>query len=142
MKKELDLTISAEARKKAACQEDIAYAYKVKISDIAQENSFVKYTATILDVYKTGKALAQKNAVVVFIKKKTCTSTDIKKERQYLIMGKEALQIRYNYSFKYVYPLDSLTWIEYWPSDETCPSCKDFITNLEEFSVDIFLYGC
>ncbi|XP_072487882.1 complement C5 [Notamacropus eugenii] len=142
MKKKLDLTISADARKEAACQQDIAYVYKVKILSIAQENSFVKYTATLLDVYKTGKALAQKNAEVVFIKKNTCTSIDIEKESQYLIMGKEALQIKHNFSFKYVYPLDSLTWIEYWPSDETCSSCKDFIANLEEFSESVFLYGC
>ncbi|XP_068929888.1 complement C5 [Petaurus breviceps papuanus] len=142
MKKRLDLTISADARKETACQEDIAYAYKVKISSVTEENSFVKYTATLLDVFKTGKAVAQKDAEVVFIKKNTCTSTDIEQGSQYLIMGKEALQIRYIDSFKYVYPLDSLTWIEYWPSDETCPSCKDFIANLEEFSEDIFLYGC
>ncbi|XP_027723946.1 complement C5-like [Vombatus ursinus] len=142
MKKKLDLTISADARKEAACQEDIAYAYKVKISSVTQENSFVKYTATLLDIYKTGKALAQKNAEVIFIKKSTCASIDIAKGSQYLIMGKEALQIKYNFSFIYVYPLDSLTWIEYWPSDETCSSCKDFIANLEEFSEGIFLYGC
>ncbi|XP_074149042.1 complement C5 isoform X1 [Sminthopsis crassicaudata] len=142
MKKMLDLTISADARKEAACQEDIAYVYKVKILSIAQENSFVKYTATLLDIYKTGKALAQKNADVIFIKKNTCSNIDIKKGSQYLIMGKEALQIKHNFSFIYMYPLDSLTWIEHWPVDETCSSCKDFIDKLEEFSEDIFLNGC
>uniref|UniRef100_F6URG6 Complement C5 n=1 Tax=Monodelphis domestica TaxID=13616 RepID=F6URG6_MONDO len=81
MKEKLDLMISADARKEAACQQDIAYAYKVKILSITEENSFVKYTATLVDIFKTGKALAQKNAEVIFIKKRTCANIDIKKEK-------------------------------------------------------------
>jgi len=43
---------------------------------------------------------------------------------------------------RYVYPLDSSTWIEYWPTDSRCPSCQRFLANLDEFTEDIFLNGC
>ncbi|XP_006865786.1 PREDICTED: complement C5 [Chrysochloris asiatica] len=142
MQKKLDLTISAEARKDAACKPEIAYAYKVKITSITEENSFVKYTATLLDIYKAGEAVAEKGSEITFIKKATCANADLEKGRQYLIMGKEALQIKYHFSFKYIYPLDSLTWIEYWPTDAICPSCPAHLTNLQDFADDIFLNGC
>ncbi|KAK2120247.1 hypothetical protein P7K49_001633 [Saguinus oedipus] len=72
MQTELDLTISAETRKQTACKPEIAYVnlnpsscpelraklvskytYKVSITSITVENVFVKYTATVLDIYKT-----------------------------------------------------------------------------------------
>uniref|UniRef100_A0A8C6RI27 Hemolytic complement n=1 Tax=Nannospalax galili TaxID=1026970 RepID=A0A8C6RI27_NANGA len=142
LREELDLTISADTRKETACKPEIAYAYKVKITSITEENVFVRYTATLLDIYKTGEAVAEKDSEVTFIKKMSCANADLVKGRQYLIMGKEALQIKHNFSFKYIYPLDSSTWIEYWPTDTTCPSCQPFVANLDEFSEDIFLNGC
>ncbi|XP_057580194.1 complement C5-like [Hippopotamus amphibius kiboko] len=142
MEAELDLTISANTRKETACKPEIAYAYKVKIIAITEENAFVKYTATLLDIYKAGEAAAEKDSEITFIKKTTCANADLEKGKQYLIMGKEALQIKYNFRFKYIYPLDSSTWIEYWPADTTCPSCQAFLANLDEFTEDIFLNGC
>uniref|UniRef100_A0A0D9RLA3 Complement C5 n=3 Tax=Chlorocebus sabaeus TaxID=60711 RepID=A0A0D9RLA3_CHLSB len=142
MQKELDLTISAETRKQTACNPEIAYAYKVSITSITTENVFVKYKATLLDIYKTGEAVAEKDSEITFIKKVTCANAELVKGRQYLIMGKEALQIKYNFTFRYIYPLDSLTWIEYWPRDTTCSSCQAFLANLDEFAEDIFLNGC
>ncbi|XP_064234511.1 complement C5 isoform X2 [Aotus nancymaae] len=142
MQTELDLTISAETRKQTACKPEIAYVYKVSITSITVENVFVKYTATLLDIYKTGEAVAEKDSEITFIKKVTCSNAELLKGRQYLIMGKEALQIKYNFSFRYIYPLDSLTWIEYWPRDTTCSSCQAFLANLDEFAEDIFLNGC
>nr|XP_054365064.1 complement C5 [Mirounga angustirostris] len=142
MQTELDLTISADTRKETACKPDIAYAYKVRITSITEENVFIKYTATLLDIYKAGEAVVEKVSEITFIKKATCANADLERGRQYLIMGKEALQIKYNFSFKYIYPLDSSTWIEYWPTDTTCPSCSAFLANLNEFADDIFLNGC
>ncbi|XP_012519839.1 PREDICTED: complement C5 [Propithecus coquereli] len=142
MQEALDLTISADTRKETACKPEIAYAYKVSITSITEENVFIKYTATLLDIYKTGEAVAEKDSEITFIRKITCANADLVKGRQYLIMGKEALQIKYNFSFRYIYPLDSLTWIEYWPTDTTCPSCQAFLANLDEFAEDIFLNGC
>lgn len=43
---------------------------------------------------------------------------------------------------RYIYPLDSSTWIEYWPTDTACPSCQAFLANLDTFAEDIFLNGC
>ncbi|XP_075415152.1 complement C5 [Tenrec ecaudatus] len=142
MQKELDLTISADTRKETACNPEIAYAYQVRITAITEENVFVKYTATLLDIFKTGEAFAEKDSEITFIKKATCANADLEKGKQYLIMGKEALQIKYHFSFKYIYPLDSLTWIEYWPTDTTCPSCSAHVANLQDFAEDIFLNGC
>ncbi|KAM5185761.1 complement C5 isoform 2-T2 [Callospermophilus lateralis] len=142
MQEDLDLTISAETRKATACKPEIAYAYKVSITSVTEDNVFVRYSATLLDVYKAGEAVAEKGSEITFIKKTTCANADLVKGRQYLIMGKEALQIKYNFSFKYIYPLDSSTWIEYWPTDTSCPSCQAFIANLDEFAEDIFLNGC
>ncbi|KAM6170534.1 complement C5 isoform 1-T1 [Rhynchocyon petersi] len=142
LQKELDLTISAETRKETACKPEIAYAYQVHITSITEENVFVKYTATLLDIYKAGEAAAEKDSEITFIKKISCANADLKKGKQYLIMGKEALQIKHNFSFKYIYPLDSSTWIEYWPTDATCSSCQAFLTNLQDFADEIFLNGC
>ncbi|XP_016069153.1 PREDICTED: complement C5 [Miniopterus natalensis] len=142
MQPELDLTISADTRKTTACKPEIAYAYKVSITSFTEENVFIKYTATLLDVYKAGEAAAEKDSEITFIKKATCVNADLRKGSQYLIMGKEALQIKHNFSIKYIYPLDSSTWIEYWPKDTTCPSCQAFLANLDEFAEDIFLNGC
>ncbi|KAH0517074.1 Complement C5, partial [Microtus ochrogaster] len=139
---ELDLSISADKRKETACKPEIAYAYKVRITSTTEENVFVKYTATLLDIYKTGEAAAEKDSEITFIRKMSCGNAALVKGKQYLVMGKEALQIKHNFSFKYIYPLDSSTWIEYWPTDTTCPSCPEFVANLEEFAEDIFLSGC
>ncbi|XP_049629042.1 complement C5-like [Suncus etruscus] len=142
MQAQLDLTISPETRKEAACKPEIAYAYKVKITSTSEENVFVKYTATLLDVYKAGEAAVQRASEITFLKKTNCANADLEKGSQYLIMGKEALQIKHNFSFKYIYPLDSSTWIEYWPTDTQCPSCQAFLANLDDFAEDIFLNGC
>ncbi|XP_006774055.1 PREDICTED: complement C5 isoform X1 [Myotis davidii] len=142
MQPELDLTISADTRKETACKPEIAYAYKVSITSRTEENAFVKYSATLLDVYKAGEAAAEKDSEITFIKKATCVNANLQKGRQYLIMGKEALQIKHNFSIKYIYPLDSSTWIEYWPTNTRCPSCQTFLANLDMFAEDIFLNGC
>lgn len=138
---EVDLAISADSRKEKACKPETAYAYKVRITSATEENVFVKYTATLLVTYKTGEA-ADENSEVTFIKKMSCTNANLVKGKQYLIMGKEVLQIKHNFSFKYIYPLDSSTWIEYWPTDTTCPSCQAFVENLNNFAEDLFLNSC
>uniref|UniRef100_A0A8C0IKC7 Complement C5 n=1 Tax=Chelonoidis abingdonii TaxID=106734 RepID=A0A8C0IKC7_CHEAB len=142
MQKKLDLTIAAERRREAACQQVIAYVYKVSILSSSEEGSFIKYTATLLDLYKRGEAFAQKNSEITFVKKKTCTDVRLNPGNQYLIMGKEAFRITVGFSFKYQYPLDSMTWIEWWPSNTACPSCKKFVDTMEEFSEDLFINGC
>lgn len=48
----------------------------------------------------SGEAVAEKDSEITFIKKMTCTNAELQKGRHYLIMGKEALQIKHNFSFK------------------------------------------
>ncbi|KAK2120246.1 hypothetical protein P7K49_001632 [Saguinus oedipus] len=51
-----------------------------------------------------GEAIAEKNSEITFIKKVTCSNAELVNGRQYLIMGKEALQIKYNFSFSVCEP--------------------------------------
>ncbi|NWW53317.1 CO5 protein, partial [Pedionomus torquatus] len=138
----LDPSITADARREAACQNDIAYVYKVNILSRSEEGYFVKYSAALLDLYKRGQAFAQKNDEVTFVKKKTCADVELSPGEQYLIMGKEALKIRVGYSFKFQYPLDSSTWIEWWPSNTACTFCQEFLNTMEDFAEDLIISGC
>ncbi|NXJ75425.1 CO5 protein, partial [Trogon melanurus] len=138
----LDRSITADSRREAACQNDIAYVYKVNILSRSEEGYFVKYSATLLDLYKRGQAFAQKNNEITFVKKKTCTDVELIPGEQYLIMGKEALKINVGYNFKFQYPLDSRTWIEWWPSNTACTSCREFLNTMEDFAEDLVISGC
>ncbi|KFP63066.1 Complement C5, partial [Cariama cristata] len=138
----LDRSITADTRREAACQNDIAYVYKVNILSRSEEGYFVKYSATLLDLYKRGQAFAQKNDEITFVKKKTCTDVELSPGEQYLIMGKEALKISIGYNFKFQYPLDSRTWIEWWPSNTACTFCQEFLNTMEDFAEDLIISGC
>ncbi|XP_010115949.1 PREDICTED: complement C5 [Chlamydotis macqueenii] len=138
----LDRSITADTRREAACQNDIAYVYKVNILSRSEEGYFVKYSAALLDLYKRGQAFAQKNNEITFVKKKTCTDVELSPGEQYLIMGKEALKISIGYSFKFQYPLDSSTWIEWWPSNTACTFCQEFLNTMEDFAEDLIISGC
>ncbi|XP_025028061.1 complement C5 [Python bivittatus] len=143
MQPRLDKSITFDTRKEAACQENIAYVYKVIIKSSKEEGSFVKYNAILLEPYKLGLAFAEKNAEIIFIKKRSCMDIQLNLEENYLIMGKEALKTGEGASAKYQYPLDDMTWIEWWPSsDATCDFCQAFRESLEEFGDDLFINGC
>ncbi|XP_042334268.1 complement C5 [Sceloporus undulatus] len=143
MQAKLDQSISIDARKDAACQSNIAYVYKVNILSSKQEGGFVKYRAVLMDYYKTGAAFAENNAEIFFIKKYSCAEVQLNPKENYLIMGKEALKIGEGVNARYQYPLDALTWIEWWPSEDlSCRSCQDFAASMEEFAEDLFLNGC
>uniref|UniRef100_A0A8C3CRV7 Complement C5 n=1 Tax=Cairina moschata TaxID=8855 RepID=A0A8C3CRV7_CAIMO len=116
--------------------------YKVNILSRREEGHFVKYSATILDLYKRGHAFAEKNNEITFVKKKTCTDVELSPGEQYLIMGKEALKISIGYSFRFQYPLDSSTWIEWWPSNTACTFCQEFLNRMEDFVEDLIISGC
>uniref|UniRef100_A0A8C3K1X0 Complement C5 n=1 Tax=Calidris pygmaea TaxID=425635 RepID=A0A8C3K1X0_9CHAR len=118
--------------------------YKVNILSRSEEGYFVKYSATLLDLYKRGEwqAFAKKNDEITFIKKKTCTDVELSPGEQYLIMGKEALKISIGYNFKFQYPLDSSTWIEWWPSNTACTFCQEFLNTMEDFAEDLIISGC
>ncbi|MEE6505087.1 hypothetical protein FKM82_005435 [Ascaphus truei] len=140
----MDMTITADDRKDTACRNDVVYAFKVKILASREDGNFVKYTAVILDIFKKGEASVKANTEVTFMKKKTCLDVEINVKDQYLIMGKEGIRIRILYHFQYEYPLDSSTWIEWWPSNADCGTrqCNQFLSILEEFSENVLLVGC
>ncbi|XP_026716227.1 complement C5 isoform X2 [Athene cunicularia] len=142
VQRRLDWSITAESRREAACQNDIAYVYKVNILSRSEEGYFVKYSAVVLDLYKRGQAFAQKNNEITFVKKKSCTDVELIPGEQYLIMGKEALKISVGYNFKFQYPLDSSTWIEWWPSNTACAFCQEFLNTMEDFAEDLIISGC
>uniref|UniRef100_A0A663MZ68 Complement C5 n=1 Tax=Athene cunicularia TaxID=194338 RepID=A0A663MZ68_ATHCN len=118
--------------------------YKVNILSRSEEGYFVKYSAVVLDLYKRGEwqAFAQKNNEITFVKKKSCTDVELIPGEQYLIMGKEALKISVGYNFKFQYPLDSSTWIEWWPSNTACAFCQEFLNTMEDFAEDLIISGC
>uniref|UniRef100_A0A8B9PEZ1 Complement C5 n=1 Tax=Apteryx owenii TaxID=8824 RepID=A0A8B9PEZ1_APTOW len=106
---------------------------------------FSLWNFPILDIllYSTaGKAFAQKNNEITFVKKKTCSDVELSPGMQYLIMGKEALKINVGYNFKFQYPLDSSTWIEWWPSNIACTFCQEFLNTMEDFAEDLIINGC
>ncbi|XP_027741708.1 complement C5 [Empidonax traillii] len=142
VQRRLDESITAESRREAACQRDIAYVYKVNILSRSEEGAFVKYSAALLDLFKRGQAFARKNDKITFVKKKSCADVELSPGEQYLIMGKEALRISIGYSFKFQYPLDSSTWIEWWPSTPDCDLCGEFLQTMNDFTDDLMISGC
>ncbi|XP_029469228.1 complement C5 [Rhinatrema bivittatum] len=144
MQNAMDLSITADKRRDKACLSDTVYAYKVMIVSSTEDGNFMKYAATLQDIYKKGESFVKRNTEVAFIKKKTCSDVELNGGNQYLIMGKEGLQIQSFFSFRYEYPLDSMTWIEWWPTEADCDAamCKTFVNTLDEFSENILLFGC
>ncbi|CAH2316664.1 complement C5 [Pelobates cultripes] len=138
----MDLTIGADARKKKACNSDLTYAYKVQIEESERDVNFVKYTATILDIFNKGTALVKLNKKIKFIKKKTCSDFDLLNGDQFLMMGKDGASIRTGFEFQYEYPLDSSTWVEWWPENCDSQTCETFSTILNDFSESILFDGC
>ena len=53
-----------------------------------------------LAVRLLGEAAAERDAEITFIKKTSCSNANLEERKQYLIMGKEALQIKHNVRFK------------------------------------------
>ncbi|MGH0153906.1 UNVERIFIED_CONTAM: hypothetical protein FKN15_061885 [Acipenser sinensis] len=140
----LSLTSTADDRREVACKADIEYAYKVKILSSSEEGHFISYTAEMEDIFKKGLDRVRKETVVTFIKKATCSDVNLQEGKHYLIMGKEGMLSVENMQFKYTYPLDPLSWIEFWPSEEDCNSqaCSNFLKIMQTFSEDFLIFGC
>ncbi|MGH0143063.1 UNVERIFIED_CONTAM: hypothetical protein FKN15_022418 [Acipenser sinensis] len=140
----LSLTSTADNRREVACKADIEYAYKVKILSSSEEGHFISYTAEMEDIFKKGSDRVRKETVVTFIKKATCSDVNLQEGKHYLIMGKEGMLSVENMQFKYTYPLDPLSWIEFWPSEEDCNSqaCSNFLKIMQTFSEDFLIFGC
>uniref|UniRef100_A0A3P8U9M4 Alpha-2-macroglobulin bait region domain-containing protein n=1 Tax=Amphiprion percula TaxID=161767 RepID=A0A3P8U9M4_AMPPE len=79
---------------------------------------------------------------VELVKKATCSSVDLQKDKQYLVMGGGGAELRLDQSFRYRLPLDSDALVEAWPTDCSSPECLDYVSQLEEFALDLQLTGC
>uniref|UniRef100_A0A803JP84 Complement C5 n=1 Tax=Xenopus tropicalis TaxID=8364 RepID=A0A803JP84_XENTR len=101
----------------------------------------------ILRIYPTGTTRLNTqthwlNPAWEFIKKKTCTDIEITQGEQYLIMGKEGIQIRFGFDFQYEYALDADTWVEWWPPACRTRDCEEFTDTLSEFSESMLFDHC
>ncbi|XP_048849359.1 complement C5 [Brienomyrus brachyistius] len=142
-KSSMDLTITAQMRLDAACEDKIKYAFKVKIESSSEEGDFVNYVAKIEDILKKGTEHVQRNSEVTFVKKATCMDVNLQKGNYYLIMGGEGMERVVKRIYQYRFPLDSQAWVEWWPSSD-CEgsSCSGFLDVLEDFSETFLLMGC
>nr|ACH56749.1 complement component 5 protein [Ginglymostoma cirratum] len=139
----LDITLDAQNKREAACSRGPVYAYKVQILSSEEQFNFIKYNATIVEIFMTVDAV-EENSVVTLIKKDTCSDVTLNNEQTYLIMGKNSLRLRPSSTFMYEYPLDSSNWIEMWPSEKECSgeACGIFLQQMEDFSISLLINGC
>ncbi|XP_060739297.1 complement C5 [Tachysurus vachellii] len=146
LKANIDPTITVEEKIHDLCKGNIKYALKVKITSSEAEGEFLSYNANVEAVIEKGSLdLTRSNThEVSFVKKATCTSTNLEIGKQYLIMGAEIMQLRVKRSYKYKFPLDSQALVEWWPSDSDCQnsSCKQYTDVLSNFEFDYLSNGC
>ncbi|XP_067825526.1 LOW QUALITY PROTEIN: complement C5 [Heptranchias perlo] len=143
MQPPLDITLLAHDKYKVACSKRPVYAYKVKILSSEEQVNFIKYNASILEIYMKVDEV-EENTIVTLIKKDTCSDVTLTKNQAYLIMGKASLRFGSSRRFVYEYPLDSSSWIELWPSEKECSgdACGVFLQQMTDFSIDLLLNGC
>ncbi|XP_037387831.1 complement C5 [Pygocentrus nattereri] len=139
-----DDKITTKQRKQDMCRDSIKYAFKVKITSTTAEGDFLTYNAKVEQTLKKGSEDIKKDSEISFVKKATCSSTNLEIEKQYLIMGAEIMQLRVNRSYKYKFPLDSQASVEWWPTDSDCldSRCRDYANDLNDFEFDFTFEGC
>ncbi|XP_047674014.1 complement C5 isoform X2 [Tachysurus fulvidraco] len=146
LKANIDPTITVEEKIHDLCKGNIKYALKVKITSSEAEGEFLTYNANVEAVIEKGSLDLTRSSTpeVSFVKKATCTSTNLEIGKQYLIMGAEIMQLRVKRSYKYKFPLDSQALVEWWPSDSDCQnsSCKKYTDVLSNFEFDYLSSGC
>ncbi|XP_041050089.1 complement C5 [Carcharodon carcharias] len=143
MQPPLDITLNAHDKYEAVCNKGPVYAYKVQILSSEEQINFIKYNATIQEIFMKVDAVDE-NSIITLIKKDTCSDVSLIKNRSYLIMGKDSLRLSSSRRFVYEYPLDSSNWIEVWPSKEECSgdACGVFLQQMDNLSTDLLINGC
>ncbi|KAM9360733.1 complement C5 [Symphorus nematophorus] len=142
---DIDVTLTAAKRTSETCQPHIKYAYRVTVKSSAAEGDFMTYTATVEEVLKnTDKAFeaVSSGTEVELVKKITCSSVDVQNNNQYLVMGSSGSELTVNNHFKYRLPLDSEALVELWPRDCSSPECLNYISQLEDFALELQLDSC
>ncbi|KAM9858664.1 complement C5 [Aulostomus maculatus] len=141
----IDSTLTVAERTKETCRPQVKYAYKVAIKSSATEGGFVIFSANVLEVLKNvdeAFEAVSPGTEVELVKKVTCSSVDIQNQRQYLVMGSSGSEVTLNQSVKYRLPLDSDAMVELWPTICSSPECLDYISQLDEFALDLQLSSC
>uniref|UniRef100_A0A3Q3IID7 Anaphylatoxin-like domain-containing protein n=2 Tax=Monopterus albus TaxID=43700 RepID=A0A3Q3IID7_MONAL len=139
----VDLTLTPARRTEETCKPDIKYAYRVTVTSVVAEGDFMTYTANVVEVLKnTDEELeaVSSGTEVVLVKKATCNAVNIHKDKQYLVMGASGTEVVR--SHKYRLPLDSEAVVELWPTDCSSTECSDYISQLEEFALELQLTRC
>lgn len=106
--------------------------------------------------------------MVDLVKKATCSDMDIQNNRQYLLMGASGSEVTLDNNYKsvslslcvtcrslrlakaelvcscyrYRLPLDSEAVLELWPTDCSSPECMDYISQLEDFALNLQISAC
>lgn len=141
----MDPTLTVNKRTAETCRPHITYAYRVTVKSAAAEGDFMSYTATVEEVLKnTDKQLeaVSSGSDVELVKKVTCSSVDLQNSKQYLVMGASGSEVTLSRGFKYRLPVDSEALVDLWPTVCSSPECTDYISHLEDFALDLQLYGC
>ncbi|XP_078282035.1 complement C5 [Rhinoraja longicauda] len=143
MQPPINITLNIQAKYAAACSKKPTYAYKVQILSSEEQVNFIKYNATIQEIYMKADAVEQ-NSVITLVKKVSCLDVTLTPKQTYLIMGQNSLTFISSRRFIYEYPMDSFSWIEMWPSAEECSerACHIFFQEMEEFTLELLLNGC
>ncbi|XP_069579966.1 complement C5 isoform X1 [Brachyistius frenatus] len=141
----INTTLTAAERTEETCRPHVRYAYKVEVTSAAAEGDFMTYTATVVEVLKNDHKdfeAVSSGTEVELVKKATCSGVDIQKARQYLVMGASGSEVTINNSFRYRLPMDSDTLLELWPTDCSSPECSNYISQLEDYALDLQLSSC
>ncbi|KAM9446334.1 complement C5 [Clarias gariepinus] len=142
----IDPNLTVEQKIRDACKENIKYVLKVKITSTEADSDFMTYNAEVESVIEKGilDITRAGSSEVSFVKRATCTSTNLEIGKQYLIMGADIMQLRVNRRYKYKFLLDSQASVEWWPLDSDCQtnSCKQYTNVLNNFEFDYLTTGC
>ncbi|XP_069743623.1 complement C5 [Narcine bancroftii] len=143
MQPPINIYTSVAHKYEAACRKKPAYAYKVQILSSEEKINFIKYNATIQEVYMQVDAVGE-NSFITLVKKDTCLDVNLSPKQTYLIMGKTTLKFNLRRRFLYEFILDSSSWIEMWPSANECSEegCENFLQQMNEFSMELLINGC
>uniref|UniRef100_A0A3B4ECC5 NTR domain-containing protein n=1 Tax=Pygocentrus nattereri TaxID=42514 RepID=A0A3B4ECC5_PYGNA len=140
-----DDKITTKQRKQDMCRDSIKYAFKVKITSTTAEGDFLTYNAKVEQTLKKGRSEdIKKDSEISFVKKATCSSTNLEIEKQYLIMVYQFYIISScTKQFKLTNP-KIMASVEWWPTDSDCldSRCRDYANDLNDFEFDFTFEGC
>ncbi|XP_062237196.1 complement C5 [Platichthys flesus] len=141
----VDVTLTTAKRTEETCRPHVRYAFKVTVASSAADGDFITFTASVVEVLKnTDKAFeaVSSGTEVELVKKITCSHVDIQSNKQYLVTGARGSEVRLSHGLRYRLPLDSDTLVELWPAACSSPSCLDYVSQLEDFALELQLSSC